>query len=198
MTPFLTPLDEAGRPAKNAIAVIALDSQGALCTFKGKNLGKIPFESVSDALSVPTSIDDGIGEFIANPQGLSLSFVVAYSYQILFPSILIEELRDKGYEGDLLASLSVETFFKEILSPLFAKAMVASFADESSLNFSALQAKMKRSNFTGDYLKALNALTLFPLGLSFSTLRFGVAERSSLRLGNSPKKERRVALKVGH
>jgi hypothetical protein len=198
MTPFLTPLDEAGRPSKNATAVIALDEQGALCTFKGKNLSKIPFESVSDALSVPASIEDGIGEFIATPQGLSLSFVVAYSYQILFPSILIEELREKGYEGDLLSSLSVETFFKEVLSPLFAKAMVASFADEATLNFSALQAKMKRPSFSGDYLKALNGLTLFPLGLNFSSLRFGVAERSSLRMGNALKKERRVALKVGH
>jgi hypothetical protein len=198
MTPLFTPLDEAGRPHKDAAAVIALDSAGALCTFKGKNLGKIPFESVSDAISIPGGIEEGIGEFVASPEGLNLSFVVAYSFQILFPSILIARLRDDGYEGEILANLSVESFFKEVLSPLFAKAMVTSFSTEGSLTFSILQAKMKRGSFNNEYLKELNTLAIFPLGVNFSALRFGVAERSSLRNGVSRKKELRIVQKVGH
>ncbi|MFA6620219.1 MAG: hypothetical protein WCS90_03705 [Bacilli bacterium] len=198
MTPLFTPLDEAGRPHKDAAAVIALDGAGTLCTFKGKNLCKIPFESVSDAISIPSGIEEGIGEFVASPEGLNLSFVVAYSFQILFPSILIARLREDGYEGEILANLSVESFFKEVLSPLFAKAMAVSFADEVSLNFSILQAKMKRGSFNSDYLKALNTLAIFPLGVDFSSLRFGAAERSSLRNGIARKKEPRIAQKAGH
>jgi hypothetical protein len=179
MTPLFTPLDEAGRPHKDAAAVIALDSAGALCTFKGKNFGKIPFESVSDAISIPGGIEEGIGEFVASPEGLNLSFV-------------------DGYEGEILANLSVESFFKEVLSPLFAKAMVTSFSTEGSLTFSILQAKMKRGSFNNEYLKELNTLAIFPLGVNFSALRFGVAERSSLRNGVSRKKELRIVQKVGH
>jgi hypothetical protein len=198
MTPLFSPLNEAGRPEKNAAAVIALDSVGTLCTFKGKNLYKISFESVTDAISIPSGIDEAIGEFVADPQGLSLSFVVAYSFRILFPSILIAKLREDGYEGEMLANLSVESFFKEVLSPFFAKAMAESFAEETSLNFASLQSKMKKSAFTSDYLAALNTLTLFPLGVDFSSLRFGAAERSSLRSGVAIKKGRRLAQKVGH
>jgi hypothetical protein len=197
MTPLFTPLSEAGRPDKNAGTIIALDGEGALCTFKGKNLDRIPFEDVSSPIGVPSFLGDAIGEFVAEPQGLCLSFVVAYSLAILFPTILVQELQEKNYQGEDLLGLSQEAFFKEILSPYFSEAMVESFADEGSLSFATLQARMKKNSFSNEYLVHLNDLTSLRLGIRFSNLRFGVADRSSISLKTAVKRGRKVAEKAG-
>lgn len=198
MTPLFSPLSESGRPPKEAAAVIAFDEAGVLCTFKGKNLGKIPFENVVSPLAVPSTLPEAFAEFIAEPQGLCLSFVVAYTMSIPYPSILISKLRDKGYEGDALLGLSEESLFKEVLSPYFAEAIAESFSDEENLTFAYLQSRMKKGAFTNDYTKKLNELTSLPLGVDFAHLRFGVAERSTIRMKNSLKMPKKLLAKVGH
>lgn len=196
MSPLFTTLSEAGRPDKNATAIVAFTPEGVLCTFKGKNLDKIPFENVTSPLGMASSFPDSIGEFVSEPQGLDLSFVVAYTMRILFPSVLVHQLLEKGYDVKDLPTLSYEAFFKEVLSSYFSEAMVESFAEETSFSFSVLQSRMKKSSFTSDYLSTLNALTALPLGVSFSSLRFGVAERSSLKAKTSLKSARRLAQKA--
>src|SRR5574344_1405177 len=130
MTPLFSTLSEEGRPAKNATVIVAFDEAGVLCTFKGKNLDKIPFEHVTSPLGLPNSFPDSIGEFVSEPQGLDLSFVVAYTMRILFPSILVHQLLEKGYSREDLPSLSTEAFFKEVLSSYFSEALADSFAEE--------------------------------------------------------------------
>src|SRR5574344_2530996 len=56
-------------------------------------------------------------------QGLDLSFVVAYTMRILFPSVLVHQLLEKGYDVKDLPTLSYEAFFKEVLSSYFSEAM---------------------------------------------------------------------------
>jgi len=198
MTPLFSPLSEAGRPPKDAQAVLAYDEAGVLCTFKGKNLGKIPFENVTSPIAIGGTLPESFAEFIAEPQGLSLSFVVAYSMSIPFPSVLVTKLREKGYEGDALLALSEEAFFKEVLSPYFAEAMVESFSDDEPLNFAFLQSRMKKGAFTSEYLEHLNALTSLPLGVDFARLRFGVAERSSIKMKTRIRLPKKIALKGSH
>lgn len=198
MTPLFSPLSESGRPPKEAAAVIAFDEAGVLCTFKGKNLGKIPFENVVSPIAIPSALPETFAEFIAEPQGLCLSFVVAYTMGILYPSILVNKLRDQGYEGDALLSLSSESFFKEVLSPYFAEALAESFAEEENLTFAYLQSRMKKGAFSADYLKRLNRLTSLPLGVNFAHLRFGVAERSAIKMKSGISLSKRTALKVSH
>jgi hypothetical protein len=198
MTPLFSPLNEAGRPPKDAQAVLAYDEAGVLCTFKGKNLGKIPFENVSFPVAISGTLPESFAEFIAEPQGLCLSFVVAYSMNVLLPSVLISKLRDKGYEGDGLLALSEETFFTEVLSPYFATAMVDSFSEDENLSFAFLQSRMKKGTFATEYLEHLNALTSLPLGVDFAHLRFGVADRSSLKMKASVRLPKKLALKGSH
>ena len=103
-----------------------------------------------------------------------------------------------GYEGDALLSLSSESFFKEVLSPYFAEALAESFAEEENLTFAYLQSRMKKGAFSADYLKRLNRLTSLPLGVNFAHLRFGVAERSAIKMKSGISLSKRTALKVSH
>jgi hypothetical protein len=75
--------------------------------------------------------------------------------------------------------------------------MVESFADEGSLSFATLQARMKKNSFSNEYLVHLNDLTSLRLGIRFSNLRFGVADRSSISLKTAVKRGRKVAEKAG-
>lgn len=198
MSQLFTPLSETGRPEKNAGVVLARGEDGALCTYKGKNLDKIPFENVISPLGLPPSFADCLGEFVAEPQGLSLSFTVGYSFRVVFPSVFFHQLLEQGYEPEKLPDLSLEHLFKDVLSSYFASAMNESFVQEGAFSFAMLQSRMKKSGFAEDYLLLLNEATLFTIGLSFSSLRFGASERSSLKQKMALKSGKRFAQKASY
>jgi hypothetical protein len=198
MSALFASLDETGHPQSGATAVVGYDENGELCCYKGVDLAKVSFAFLKNPICFYKDEKSGLGEFVSEPQGLPLSFVVAYDFAVAFPTLLTAKLHQSGLDGNALASLSQEALFRNVLASCFAEAMSHSFQEGTSLSVPLAQANLKRAAFAGDYLKQVNLLTYLPLGIEIKDVRFGVCERSSLKNGISQKKARAIAQKAGH
>jgi hypothetical protein len=178
-------------------ALILLPSQGQEAyLFRGSDLASLSFGGAAGLLYFEGVERDGIGEFVAGPQELSLSFILAYRLSIPFPAVLVNALLNSGKNADQIASLTLESLFREVVAPCCSSAMLTCLSKAGPVNLPIVKKLLGGHGFSRQFEAEVNRLVLPYAGLGIHQVRFGVADRSSL-LGKTLSVSKKVAAKVG-